>query len=262
MPFIDALGYARQPAFRGTIYLLMSRSAFTREYSALSKLIELERQQVRQQICLEPAGTGAWVSPWTGPQASLNLAPELHELSLCLADSDLIQGGIKASASLWPIADNALAYVVLHHVLEFALEPEELLAEASRCLRGHAPIVIVGFRRVSAANLARHWRTSAPHLSSASSWVRACRALGLADIKVERIGVGWPWLDSARAPSTWLTRALPNLASVYVLVARKRGIRARVSPRRAAIPSRSREAVFGAAGYRNMISENSGAADD
>ena len=235
----------------------MTRSAFTRENAALSKLIELEQSYVHGQIKSEPTGTGIWLSPWVLEAAQRDFAPELHQLSLRLADSDLITGGFKASASLWPIADSALAYVVLHHVLEFALEPEELLAEATRCLRGHAPIVIVGFRRVSAANLARNWRTSAPHLSSASSWVRACRALGLADIKVERIGVGWPWLDSAHAPSAWLTRALPNLASVYILVARKRGMRARLSQRRASVlDTRSRATAFGAAGYRMEITED------
>lgn len=236
--------------------LQMTRSAFTRENAALSKLIELEQTFVRGQVKSEPAGTGLWLSPWALQRNQQDCAPDLHELALRLADSDLISGGFKASASLWPIADNALAYVVLQHVLEFALEPEELLAEASRCLRGHAPIVIVGFRRISAANIARNWRATAPHLSSAGSWVRACRALGLADISVERMGVGWPWLDSSHAPSAWLTRALPNLASVYILTARKRGMRARLSTKRASVlDSRSRAAAFGAAGYRFDIAD-------
>lgn len=226
----------------------MSRSAFTRENAALSKLIALEQSLVQAQIKSEPTGTGIWLSPWSLP-ALRPTAPELHQFELRLSDTDLLSGGIRASASLWPIADNALAYVVLHHVLEFALEPEALLAEATRCLRGHAPIVIVGFRRISAASLARNWRTTAPSFSSASSWTRACRALGLADITVAKIGVGWPWLAS-----TWLTRALPNLASVFVLTARKRGIRTRRAPR-LVMDSRAGATAFGAAGYRADIAE-------
>ena len=56
---------------------------------------------------------------------------------------------------------------------------------------------------------------------------RACRALGLADISIERIAVAWPWLTPDSALSRQLGRALPDFASVYILSARKRGVRAR-----------------------------------
>ena len=229
----------------------MSRSAFTRSNPALSALIAYEHARIQAQISDEPAGLGAWISPWEIAPVATN-APNLTTLPLKLAGIDSLTGSLAASASLWPLADNALAFVVLQHSLDYAMEPEEMLGEAARCMRGHGKLVISGFRGFSAARLsgtrmARNWKTTPPHWTTGSSWARACRALGLADIIIERIGVAWPWLQPNSALSRQLGRVLPDIASVYILSARKRGVRAR-PVMRAIEASASRQPALKAAG--------------
>ena len=209
----------------------MSRSAFTRSHPALGALIAHEHAVIQTQISAEPAGLGAWISPWEIVPL-VTIAPSLATLPLKLAGTDSLTGSLSASASLWPLADSALAFVVLQHALDYAMEPEEMLGEAARCMRGHGKLVITGFRGFSAARLsgtrmARNWKTTPPHWTTASSWARACRALGLAYVNIERLAVAWPWLAPDSAFSRQLGRALPDFASVYILSARKRGVRAR-----------------------------------
>jgi SAM-dependent methyltransferase len=223
----------------------MSRSAFTRQSVALDSLIELENTLITRAIMGEPEGTGAWVSPWCAPAASVP-----PRLSLMLSGPDSLSGEMLGCASLWPFADNALAFVALQHVLDYALEPEEVLAEAVRCMRGHGKLVITGFRGFSAARLSRSWKLTPPRFASASSWARACRALGLADVEIKRIALGWPWL--ARTYDTGVaarvSQALPNFTSVYVLSARKRAIRARPAARSVVV----RTPAFEAATFRKV----------
>jgi hypothetical protein len=233
----------------------MSRSAFTRNNLALDALIACENSLIQRQVSTEPAGLGAWISPWSAA-ATESASPGLATLSIRLNGTDSLTDGVIASASLWPFSDNALAFVVLQHALDYAMEPEDMLAEAARCMRGHGRLVITGFRSFSAARLsgikrARNWKSVTPQWATASSWARACRALGLADIEITRIAVGWPWLaPNDRGLSAVLTQVLPNLASVYVLSARKRGIRARPALR--AIPIQTaRQPALNTAGLTN-----------
>jgi SAM-dependent methyltransferase len=225
----------------------MPRSAFTRDITAIDSLIAREQALIQAQIAQEPAGLGVWLSPWDVPIVASDA--QISTLGLRLSGSDAIDGKVQACASLWPFADNALAFVALQHALDYAMEPEELLAEAVRCMRGHGKLVVTGFRGFSAARLARGWKRSSPNWATASSWARACKALGLADIEIERIAVGWPWLGGSGKTATMLGRALPNLASVFVLSARKRGVRARPVMRASRSLARGTP-VFEAAGFQ------------
>jgi SAM-dependent methyltransferase len=226
----------------------MPRSAFTRDIAAIDHLIAREQALIQAQIAQEPAGVGVWLSPWDAPILSSNA--QTSTFSLRLAGSDAIDGKVQACASLWPFADNALAFVALQHALDYAMEPEELLAEAVRCMRGHGKLIVTGFRGFSAARLARGWKRSNPNWATASSWARACKALGLADIVIESIAVGWPWLSAGDSKTaSLLGRALPNLASVFVLSARKRGVRARPVLRASRSQARGTP-VFEVAGFR------------
>ncbi len=239
---------------------IMSRSAFTRNNLALDALIGCENSLIHGQVSTEPAGLGAWISPWEAVPFK-STSPGLATLAIRLNGTDSLADGVIASASLWPFSDNALAFVVLQHALDYAMEPEDMLAEAARCMRGHGRLVIIGFRSFSAARLsgikrARNWKSVTPQWATASSWARACRALGLADIEITRVGVGWPWLTpSATGLSATLGRILPNLASVYVLSARKRGVRAR--PVLRAVPIQSaRQPALNTAGLTRDASHD------
>jgi SAM-dependent methyltransferase len=223
----------------------MNQFAFTRDCPPLRALLARESALIAPRISREPDGVGTWLSPFPENTRALSTAA----LHLHLTGPETIQGPFHACASLWPIADSALSFVVLQHALDYALEPEELLAEAVRCMRGHGILVLSGFRSFSAARLSRGWKTQAPRWASASSWARACRALGLADIEIHRGAPLWPWLR-ADAENGWrrqLGEALPNLSSVYVLSARKRGMRARPTSVRA---NAGRGAVLEVAGMR------------
>ncbi len=237
----------------------MSRSAFTRSNLALSALIAHEHALIQSQISDEPAGLGAWISPWQIAPIAM-IAPDLAMLPLKLAGIDSLTGSLSASASLWPLADNALAFVVLQHALDYAMEPEEMLGEAARCMRGHGRLVITGFRgfsaaRLSGTRLSRNWKTTPPHWTTGSSWARACRALGLADINIERVAVAWPWIAPNSMLSRQLGRALPDCASVYILSARKRGIRARPVMRALQV-STNRQPALKAAGLTQRGASN------
>lgn len=53
--------------------------------------------------------------------------------------------GLLSANDAWPVASDSLDVILLPHVLEFALEPHQILREAERCLIPEGHLVIVGF---------------------------------------------------------------------------------------------------------------------
>jgi SAM-dependent methyltransferase len=194
-------------------------SHWIRDSARMQALDQFEQHLARQKLRSEPAGSGIWLRPWSGAEPAAMASPSAL-FSWTLDDADRLSGCCRSASQLWPIADGALGFAVIQHALEFAHEAEDILAEAARSLRGHGRLLIFGVRSVSAARFSRHWRLRPAKLTSASSWALACRALGLADITVERFGAGWPWKNIAA--DSWLDQALPSLSSVFLLSARKR----------------------------------------
>jgi SAM-dependent methyltransferase len=203
----------------------LDKSASSLISPALQSLLTSEAQLIMKAVATEPAGSSLWLSAFDVPARGAAVRLALH-------GQDELRGMLCASASLWPTSDSAFSYVVLQHALDYALEPEELLAEAVRSLRGHGVLVICGFRSVSALRFSRSWRPKnrahAPRFANASGWARTCKALGLADIRIVRLAPMWPWLRAYTDAhqSNWLATYMPNLCSAYVLIGRKRSMRA------------------------------------
>jgi SAM-dependent methyltransferase len=199
----------------------MSRTAFTRDHAAFSPLLRQEIQTIDASIAKQSQGLSLVLSLWPA------LDPEIpNSMHLQLGNDDVVSGPFKAAGLLLPLADASVSAICLQHVLDFATEPEELLAEAVRCLKGHGELTMFGVRAWSAAHISQRWRAQRPNLIAPSTWLRTCRALGLSDIEVSYFGVGWPWLKRLDTSiATVLARSVPNVASLYRLRAVKRGVR-------------------------------------
>jgi hypothetical protein len=197
---------------------------------AVLQLCAFERALAMDRIALEPDGSGFWVAPWADSADEYAARIAHPSFRAQLQNPDYLAGPFHCAASLWPIADNALSHVVLQHVIEFAEEPEAMLAEAARCLRGHGRLLVFAMRGFSAARFTKRWSRKPPNFTTASSWARVCVALGLADITLHRYGCGWPLLDIHQ--QSWLDRSFPSMSSVVMLSARKR-ITSRISQAKA-----------------------------
>jgi SAM-dependent methyltransferase len=216
-------------------------------HAALQALLSGERSVLMRAVSAEPAGISLWLNAFGEPTAkgmtTFGLDPQVP---LTLDANGDLYGAWRATANLWPTSDSAFSFVILQHALDYAPEPEELLAEAVRSLRGHGVLVICGFRSASPLRFSKSWRpsfrTQSPRFASANGWARTCKALGIADIRIHRMAPIWPWLKNAAAEADnhWLARHLPHLCSAYVLIGRKRSLRGntiaqRVKPKRTSI---------------------------
>lgn len=71
-----------------------------------------------------------------------------------------------ADYQLFPIANDCLDIVILHHVLEFSSDPHQLLREASRTLTDGGHMIVIGFNPLSSWPLYRRywqWREGMPN---------------------------------------------------------------------------------------------------
>ena len=116
----------------------MSTPAWFKALPAVQALAQFEANLACARLANEPDGCGLWVSPWP---ATAPRPPAGFPIEIGLTGTDVLAGAYRCSSTLWPIADGALAYVVLQHVLEFVVEPEELLAEAARACAAIGEIV-------------------------------------------------------------------------------------------------------------------------
>jgi SAM-dependent methyltransferase len=225
--------------------------------TALQSLLNGERALLMRAVSAEPAGTSLWLNAFAEPgnmaMSTFGLDPHVP---LALDANGDVCGAWRASANLWPVSDSAFSFVILQHALDYAPEPEELLAEAVRSVRGHGVLVVCGFRSASPLRFSKSWRppfrTQSPRFASANGWARTCKALGIADIRIHRMAPVWPWLKnpSAQADDHWLARHLPHLCSAYVLIGRKRSLRGntivqRIRPKHSQIALEPAQAMHG-----------------
>jgi SAM-dependent methyltransferase len=205
----------------------LNTAAFFKDSADVSALIAREHGLLRP--LLQPLNPGAvlWLS-------SHSLAPPDEpdyarpHFFLQLQSSEQLSGACRTATALLPFADGALSAVVLQHILEFIEEPETLLAECARVLRGDGMLVLAGFRPMSPVRLRKSWRNRAPRWVRANTWISVLRALGFREFSLQRFAAFWPMLSAhADQPPSWhaLERMLPSMNSAYVLSARKRDVR-------------------------------------
>jgi SAM-dependent methyltransferase len=129
----------------------------------------------------------------------------------------------------WPFQNDSLDYIVLPHVLEFALDPHAVLREAARCLRPGGSMSLTAFNPHSLLG----WQAGHTELGHRNRWVSRRRLIdwmALLNLHTDRGAFGqwrpvsahakgfqrWAWVDSAGE------RWWPHLANVFALRVVKR----------------------------------------
>ena len=126
-----------------------------------------------------------------------------------------------------PFQSDAVDAVLLPHTLERVSEPEQVLREAERVLRGEGHLIVLGFHPWSAWGMRRYlgpapvWSGRFLRLARLSEWLTV---LGFETVSVRHLLFRPPWQQrSLLVRSAFLDRlAWRLLAGAYVIVARKR----------------------------------------
>jgi len=203
----------------------LNSARFLKNTPAVAALLRREVALARTQLQHLNPGPVLWISGHT-ETVQLEMDYTRPCFMVQLDKSESLTGAFTAASTLLPIADGELSAVVLQHVLEFMDEPETLLAECARVLRGDGALILLGFRPFSPARLRANFRHRAPRWVGSGTWISVLRALGLRDFSMARFGWLWP---NIHASDTGLLKqaelALPSFTSAYALTARKRDVR-------------------------------------
>lgn len=140
------------------------------------------------------------------------------------------ESNILAELEYWPFAENALDAVVMVGQLEFERDPHQVLREMSRSLIADGYLLIAGFNPYSPSVLTGCWpgKTKQPPWSGRYfSKARITDWLSLLNFEIMDAGYVAPTLLIARTARAdfglaGITRFIPQLSSMYYLVARKR----------------------------------------
>jgi SAM-dependent methyltransferase len=131
-----------------------------------------------------------------------------------------------------PFASGCIDAVVLHHALDFAQSPHQVLREASRVLRPGGKLVIVGFNPASLWGVSR-WlcrrRQHVPWLGHFISHRRLFDWLTLLELKEEQSSSGFyrppvskgRWISRLQFMEHWGSHFYPGGGAFYVMVACK-----------------------------------------
>jgi SAM-dependent methyltransferase len=130
----------------------------------------------------------------------------------------------------WPFAEHTLDAIVMINQLEYDTDPHQLLREASHSLIADGYFVLVGMNPLSPALWTGMWPgriTSYPWHGRYFSRARVSDWLALLNFELISSEYIAPSLliDALPNPTSglsWLSRALPMVGSMYLLVARKR----------------------------------------
>ena len=152
-----------------------------------------------------------------------------HKVSVGFDESST--GGIVATPAGLPFADDSIDVVLMHHLLEFAANPQEILREVSRVTLPMGHVIFVGFNPLSSWGL---WRSLAKYKARApwtGDFIRPGRLmdwLNLLNFQIDRAqyDIYRPplsrYLGKPSDYSKGFSRRLNlPIGSVYVIVARK-----------------------------------------
>lgn len=187
-----------------------------------------------------------------GPRAVYGASRILHRAMLASAQD--VGGGEAAACGdpeALPVAADTLDALILHHALEFAGDPRQVLREAERVLVAEGQLVLIGFNPYSLWGLWRRLRfrrRSVPWCGRFIGLPRIKDWLSLLGFEVVQVRHGFYGPPLGRAGllgrlgllERWGRRWWPVLGGMYVVSARKKvmtltPIKPRWRPRRARV---------------------------
>ena len=152
---------------------------------------------------------------------------------ICL-DYDINQGvNCQTNLAHLPVKSDSIDIIILPHVLDFSIEPHQVLREAERVLIAEGHIVILGFNPWSVWNIVRlflFWTKQAPWNARFLAASRVMDWLALLGFDVVQCK-GYFYQPPVQSESlskkmgffgNVIQRFLPKFGAGYVLVARKR----------------------------------------
>src|SRR5699024_6923906 len=144
---------------------------------------------------------------------------------------------IRANPSHWPIARRAVDLVLLHHSLDFADNPHQVINGAARSLSASGTLVVVGFQPLSAFGLWRYFtqRKAVPWCGRYVSSSKVSEWLSVLGCEVEQVQsacFGWPQRVDQGIWQRLGMRFWPQHGAIYMLVARRRTAMIRPLPQR------------------------------
>lgn len=104
----------------------------------------------------------------------------------------------------WPILTEGVECIILHHSLDFAVSPHDVLREAARCVRPGGHLLIVGLNPHSVWGIYRRFTTSILNGSHSLTYARLVDWLKLLGFSVEQRwtgGYSWPRSNSLSSKS-------------------------------------------------------------
>jgi len=142
------------------------------------------------------------------------------------------QGAVDVRTQLeyWPFGEAALDAILMVGQLEFERDPHQVLREMSRSLIADGHLIIAGFNPLSPAVLTGLWPNNTKRVPWSGRYFSKARIsdwLALLNFEVIAsgyVGATMMWSGTAR-PDLGLARAsrmVPQLSSMYYIVARKR----------------------------------------
>lgn len=183
--------------------------------------------------------------------------PELrvsHEFSTSKSGT----ADVLTDPEFWPFAEHSLDAVLLAGQLEFERDPHQVLREVSRSLIADGHLVLACFNPMSPSLLTGLWPghlKQAPWSGRYFSRARIYDWLSLLNFEVIGSGYVAPSLliDKLQRPDFALARVakvIPQLSSMYYIVARKREfpltvvrVRKRIKPRMSSLPVTQRTMI-------------------
>ncbi len=139
-------------------------------------------------------------------------------------------GDVRGQFEALPLAEESVDLVLLHHVLEYALDPHEVLREVDRVLLPEGHVLLMNFNPMSLWGLRRllHGNRKVPWCGRSLGRGRLCDWLGLLGFDV--LAETWVGHGGMRAAprrekgglERFGMRLLPHFGMSHLLLARKR----------------------------------------
>ena len=164
--------------------------------------------------------SGCWGQPGMLTEAST------IRTRLIVGDCGAAGAGVAGDPCYLPFLSDAVDAVLLPHTLERVSEPEQVLREAERVLRGEGHVLVLGFHPWGPWGIMRHFRRDPwggrfLRLGRLKEWLGV---LGFETVQIRHIVHRPPWRSRGMLlRSAFLDRLAWRLTSgVYLIVAKKR----------------------------------------